>query len=219
MTAIRVYTASGGWQDIALVGPQGPQGIQGIQGVKGDTGQVGTVPTRVTSLPGSPVDGQECYYVADATNGVLWHLKYNAGSASPYKWEFVGGPPLRAAIVTTETFNGTTNVFSDLATPGPSVTLPLAGDYDVLYSAESKLGASNQTNFIGINNQLTPVTPPSGLFWAKNYANILVYLTITGEARYTGCASGSPLRMVYSGTNASAVFTSRYMTVKPVRVG
>src|SRR5262245_59117871 len=26
----------------------------------------------VSSLPGSPTDGQEVYYLADATNGVIW---------------------------------------------------------------------------------------------------------------------------------------------------
>src|SRR3954451_5923766 len=45
----------------------------------------------VTSLPATPVDGQECNYLADATNGVMWHLVYRAADA---KWYYTGGPPL-----------------------------------------------------------------------------------------------------------------------------
>lgn len=38
MAAIRVYTQSGGWQDIALVGPAGPPGPQGPPGATGGQG-------------------------------------------------------------------------------------------------------------------------------------------------------------------------------------
>jgi hypothetical protein len=50
--------------------------------------------STVTALPLGIADGQECYYLASDTNGVVWHLKYRSGSASSYKWEYVGGPPL-----------------------------------------------------------------------------------------------------------------------------
>ena len=48
-------------------------------------------PTVVTSMPTTPYEGQEVYYVADATNGVMWRFRYRGASPSPYKWEFVGG--------------------------------------------------------------------------------------------------------------------------------
>ena len=34
----------------------------------------------VSSLPGSPVDGQIAPFVADPTNGVIWLLRYRAAS-------------------------------------------------------------------------------------------------------------------------------------------
>lgn len=86
-------------------------------------------PPRVTSLPVGPADQQECVYVADATNGVLWHLKYNAGSASAYKWEFMGGAAMRAEVLTDQAASGTGYV--DLATVGPQLVLPLGGDYAI----------------------------------------------------------------------------------------
>lgn len=85
------------------------------------------VPTLVTSLPGSPADGQEVFYVADATNGVTWHLRYRSASASTYKWEFVGGSELIAEVSASETT--TSGAYTNLATVGPEIIAPLAGDY------------------------------------------------------------------------------------------
>ena len=48
-------------------------------------------PQRALSLPATPFDGQECYLVVDATNNVLWHMRYNQGRV---KWESVGAPPI-----------------------------------------------------------------------------------------------------------------------------
>jgi hypothetical protein len=105
-----------------------------IDGVEFDTESVSAYttgvlgPPRVTALPTSPIDGQECYLVADAANGVIWHLRYNAASASAYKWEVVGGSPLavEAAAAYETTSSGT---YVALATAGPSITLPVAGDW------------------------------------------------------------------------------------------
>lgn len=40
--------------------------------------------------PGSPSTGDIWKFPADATNGVNWYFVYNAGSASTFKWEFMG---------------------------------------------------------------------------------------------------------------------------------
>jgi len=49
---------------------------------------------RGTTLPATPVDKQEFYYDIDPTNGITWHLRYNAGITDSSKWQFVGGPSL-----------------------------------------------------------------------------------------------------------------------------
>jgi len=47
-----------------------------------------------TSLPASPVNGQEAILVDSLTNpSYQWRFRYNASSTSAYKWEFVGGSP------------------------------------------------------------------------------------------------------------------------------
>jgi hypothetical protein len=86
---------------------------------------------RVTSLPGSPTDGQEVYYVADAANGIIWHLKYNAGASGSYKWEFLGGGSLRGTVPAYATLNGT-GLSTFVAWPsGAGPVVPLAGDYEL----------------------------------------------------------------------------------------
>jgi hypothetical protein len=51
-------------------------------------------PTYGTSLPANPADGQEAILVDSLTNPTYqWRFRYNAGSTSAYKWEFIGGAP------------------------------------------------------------------------------------------------------------------------------
>lgn len=83
------------------------------------------------ALPSSPSDGDEVYYQADATNGVIWHLRYNAGSASTYKWEFIGGSPITAIDNTNAPTTASTTYVA--LTGDPSITLPRNGQYDIHY--------------------------------------------------------------------------------------
>src|SRR4051794_40571617 len=94
----------------------------------------------VTALPASPYNGQIVDYLADATNGVVWRLRYRSASASAYKWEFVGGAPLRAYIAAQETVAWNAG-YPNPATVGPTVTVPVAGDYDIAHST----GVANGT--------------------------------------------------------------------------
>src|SRR5207253_7928448 len=83
----------------------------------------------VSSLPVSPVHGQEIAYIADATAGTIWNLIYNSVTG---KWHYKGGAPLYAEVA-----NGGNGVnvgaYADLGTPGPALTFPFAGDYVVSY--------------------------------------------------------------------------------------
>ena len=94
------------------------------------------LPQRVSVLPSILYEGREVYFVAGA-NGELWHLRYNASvvlttAGGSYKngtgsWEFIGGSPLEHQV---DADQSTSNpVYVDLATVGPSIAVPLAGDY------------------------------------------------------------------------------------------
>lgn len=181
-----------------------------------------TSATYVTSLPSSPVDGQEIYYAADATNGVIWHLRYRSGSSSSYKWEFVGGPPMfsqdlpatsRSGSATSNTWLGTTS--------DPAVTVPLAGDYEVFHSARLSVSSGAATLYIGVKIGASEATNP-GLLTSSSYESV-------GSATQTPMAHG-----VITAVAASTTLTQRYlevggsvtlyrdvarMRVTPVRVG
>jgi hypothetical protein len=83
----------------------------------------------VTSLPGSPTDGQEVILVDSLSNPTYsWHLCYIAAKPSN-KWVFIGGSTLYAEVTTSQSTSSTS--YTDLATAGPSITLPYAGIYIV----------------------------------------------------------------------------------------
>lgn len=176
-------------------------------------------PRTVTSLPSSSqvFDGMEIYYVADSTNGVVWHLKYRAGSGSSYKWEFVGGSPLTSdglAQVGPYNYGATTYGYFDSAV---AVTVPLEGDYrvgsvlDVYISPNTghvghgiKVGASNWSLTAGAYVKVTTD------WWTA----IPVNQTLTGVAASTTLTQGAYVE------NASTATYRRgaSMAVVPVRV-
>lgn len=78
------------------------------------------------TLPASPTDGQEAILVDSLTNPTYqWRFRYNAGSSSAYKWEFIGG----TRVIVPGPGSGSVNTtFSVLSTP-VAFTVPRAGDY------------------------------------------------------------------------------------------
>jgi len=94
---------------------------------KRPTGWPGSAATTYgTTLPASPVDGQEAVLVDNVTNpSYQWRFRYNASSSSAYKWEFVGGYPYFSA---TNTVEGPFPVGS-WANSYVALTVPRAGDY------------------------------------------------------------------------------------------
>lgn len=169
--------------------------------------------TTVTSLPGSPVDGQRCLYLADATNGVVWDLRYRSASASTYKWEAVGGGVLSDEIATSQT-TATTGSYVDLTTVGPTITVPLAGDYEIAFGAllSTSGGAMN-------------VAPKFGAAAAADADD--VRMSATGDVsvarvmRRTVSSAATTVKLVYKliGGASSVAASNRCLTIRPIRVG
>lgn len=185
------------------------------------------VPTA-TVLPTNPVDGQEVYFIADATNGVIWHLRYNAGSASAYRWEYIGGPSLKAAVGAQETLAGATNTWYDPTTPGPSVTVPLAGDYDINFGAAPNHGIASLAYYFNVGVAIgaaNPITANLLTRWGPRSSSVSTTgVAIAGSLRLTALTALTALKLKYlavfedSLTHAFAV-QQRWIDVKPVRVG
>lgn len=176
-------------------------------------------PWYATSLPASPVDGQEVYYAADPANGVIWHLRYRAGATGSYKWEFLGGPPMTKIVATRESLGSSNGVWLDPATVGPQLTIPLAGDYNIEFhvtmETPSLIATANVGVAIGAGNPLIayPIANGSG-----NNIN----LDMNVHTQYAGRAANDQLRLRYmqSANNAAGYwFLNRYLYVTPIRVG
>lgn len=171
--------------------------------------------STVTSLPGSPTPGQEVFYVSETTFRGLWHLKYDDTEDETHKWKYVGGPPLYAEVTTDQsTASGT---YAALATAGPSIALPLAGDYMVT------------TGFLGYNNT-------AGAWFNKMSYDIGGTAAVDADAvsvagdnataiqdsasrtrRKTGL-SAVTLTAKYRVSGGTGNFLERWMSVLPVRV-
>lgn len=176
-------------------------------------------PSFVSTLPSAPYDGQEVHYIADATNGVIWHLRYRSGSANSSKWEFDGGSPLH-----TENFGGGSIVPANGFTTGLSantlsgVTLPLAGDYDadIMYGY---MGSDTAGGYAEMGVTWSGASPS-----AADCASAYIPAAGVGypghmTRRVTGLAAGSQILPVYHVSLGTGTFARGVLRVRPVRVG
>jgi hypothetical protein len=166
-----------------------------------------------TSLPASPVSGQEFTLVDSVASPTYrWSFMYNGSSASAYKWEFIGGSDLVAVVNTSE---GTaTNSPTDLATVGPSITVPRAGDYNVLFGCT----ATNNTG----NNAVCRITPSSGSVIGgplEPFTNVNGRKsTLAGADQVQGISASGTIKIQYYAGAGTATFSERWIIVTPLRV-
>lgn len=191
--------------------------VRGPQGPAGPTGPAGPVPSYVTSLPGSPSNGDEIYLVLSAALGLLGHFRYNSGSASPYKWEAVGKQPELFDEITAieSTANG---AYVALTTAGPSIALPYAGDYMV------EIGAHIQSDASGGGGNMSYDIGATGAVDADNITHFAANTATVGfnasRARRKNALTAVTLTAKYNRTGAgNATFRSRWMKATPIRIG
>lgn len=174
----------------------------------------------VSSLPVSPFDGQICYYqnAAMAAKGIVWAFRYDAGSASAYKWSFIGGAELSDLVTTNQTTSSTT--YAALATAGPAVTVPLSGDWIV--GVEGALYHNNNfgSAFMSFDIGATPAVDADG----RRHGNPVGDNTAVSEGRRsvekTGLSASTVLTAKYKTVAAgTAGFINRKLAILPIRVG
>jgi hypothetical protein len=169
-------------------------------------------PRMVTAIPSTGVEDQVILFQAAA--GVVWQFRYRANSGSSYPWEFIGGGSLFAHVAANQTT--ASGVYADLATAGPDITLPLAGEYDV----EIGCGASNNTlaqeSFMSYAIGATPAADADLCKWyAPDASNKRV--SIMSMRRKT--IAPVLLRAKYRVGGGTGSFEDRWMRVSPLRVG
>lgn len=100
-----------------------------------------------TTLPSSPTDGME-YILVDSVSAAtyIWRMRYNAGSASGFKWEYVGGNPKKSYTVAAVSSAAGSGVWS--AALGTALVVPNQGEYDLRWSGhDDGNGAGSSTDF------------------------------------------------------------------------
>lgn len=165
--------------------------------------------------PTNPSDGDIWIAVVDATNGIRWQFQYNAASASAYRWEFIGGAYMTAAVAGNESTTSTS--YGDLTTTGPSIVLPRSGDYHLDFYTE-------------INNAVGSfATPKFGSAAAADADRAQIGSgAITGADRMslsrfglvkTGLSAADTVKLQYkSVSGGSATYANRTLRLIPIRV-
>jgi hypothetical protein len=194
-----------------------------LEGIAFDTESVSAYasgvigPTKVTALPTNPVDGQEIYYTADATNGIVWHLRYNAASASAYKWEFLGGAPIRAWDNNNYTF--ATGAGYNPPSAGVYVITALAGDYEVSFGSfvKNDSGASADL-WTAVRIGATAAVDANGV---DVYLPNGEYLSVARTVFVTQPTAGANLSLEHKNLagNFNITVNRRFIAARPVRVG
>jgi hypothetical protein len=176
-----------------------------------------------TSLPASPLDGDRFILVDSVTNpSYQWELRYNAGSTSAYKWEFVGGAPVQ--MIGGSTSQYASSAWIDLG-GGPTFTVPRAGEYRT--SVGCFILNYGGAAFPGQYNAFAQLGTAAGQFGAQ--AQVSLIATWSGGSIFTAhglvaaLAAGNVIRVQIANdrnlTGGSATnFSNGCFTIFPVRV-
>lgn len=165
-----------------------------------------------------PKDGEERYFQNAAMKvlGILWKFRYDASSASAYKWVFAGGSEWIDEVLTEESTGS--NAYTNMATVGPRVDLPLPGDYVIGHGA----GLMGNTNGIGVMMAYSTNVAANN---ADNADRIYLETQVAGQRNLnasrrrlkTGLAA-APVIAKYAVTSNTGYFVNRWLSVIPKRV-
>ena len=168
-----------------------------------------------SSLPSSPADGQEVLYVPEG--GVAWRLRFNASSSSPYKWEAAGATPLTAEVDANEATASA--AYTNLATVGPQITVPLAGEYLIGIGA-ARAYADQAASFARMSYAIggaAAVDPDRVENRMVNPAQPITSVARPWRAKTVSAGAAIVAKYLANG-GGTANFEGRWMAVVPRRV-
>jgi len=179
------------------------------------SGNLGGVPL-VTSLPGSPNDGDEIILTDSLAAGTyFWRLKYVAARTTN-KWVYIGGSPLYAENPVGDTTSSATYVSLGA---GPSLTIPVAGDYDITIGSDAGRSAGSASGFLTYMSFAVGATAASdtdACIWNFNTGNE----TRMKTRRKTALAAGTAIVTQYKVTAAQTMqYLNRILRIEPFAVG
>jgi hypothetical protein len=168
-----------------------------------------------TTLPGAPADGDTHILVDSLTAATYqWEFRYNAARATN-KWEFVGGSPIISEVADAEAVNGTTYVA--LATAGPSITVPVAGVYQVEIGCKISPWTSS-IRHMSYDIGVTGAVDTDSIYFLTGPTSGDPSSSLHGLRKQT-LAAGTALVSKYKSSVGNPTFGQRYMKVTPLAVG
>jgi hypothetical protein len=172
-----------------------------------------------TMLPGSPVDGQEFILVDSLTNPTYqWRFRYNAGSTSAYKWEFIGGTELRAIADATMAAltHAAANTYYDLPTP-VSVVVPRAGEYVIVFGSRRAIPGGNYDLHLAPKIGAAAASDNDSIEYGQTSQT---YHSQKGESALKTLTAGTTIALQSeSGTaGGPATYAGAYLALRPWRV-
>jgi hypothetical protein len=163
--------------------------------------------------PASPSNGDIWVAVVN-TSGVRWTFQYNAGSASAYKWEFLGGSALHVEDGTAHTTASTTPV--DFNPTILSLTPPRSGDYVVSMGARIKVSATGWGSLRFYNFTDAPTTAIGAVVQSDDTGQVGPSVSTRFASTLIG---GKEYRARYDSTAGITVSVDfGYFELLPVRV-
>lgn len=176
--------------------------------------------TLVSALPGAPVDGQCIYYqnAAMAALGIIWPFRYRAAAAGSYKWEAVGATAWSAQL-NGEVTAPVQNPYADFAggTVGPSITVPLAGDYLISFACYVAPPVGSYGYASPRIGAVAALDADSLLVQAGDATGAAV--SAATEVLKTAVPAAAVIKLQGRSAGTVAAFDSRRLTVQPIRVG
>lgn len=161
--------------------------------------------------PASPVDGMIWRLPASSGLGVYWFFMYDSSQATN-KWVFMGGAPWLAEVTAAESTSSTT--YAALATAGPAIAIPRAGDYIVEIGGYMRCGTTGGSALMSYDIggtgavdadfvEADSATAGNGDNIARARVKALTAVTLTAK---------------YKASTGTALFRDRWMRVTPVRI-
>ena len=171
----------------------------------------------VTALPSTAGDGDEILFVDSLSAPTYaWHLKY-ISAKSTNKWQFVGGSPMVAEVAANESMTSTT--YAALTTAGPSVTVPVAGDYLVEFGALIRGGSDNALPSMSFSVGGTAASTADRIDQGPSTAE-QTYASVSRAVKKSAVAASSAITAKYKVTSAgTGDFENRWLKVTPIAVG
>jgi len=165
-----------------------------------------------TTFPGSPTDGQEHIFVDSITVPTYqWRFRYNSGSASAYKWEFVGGSSYYGETDAAASSAAGSGSWSASVTP--SMALPRAGDYEIEWGGRGGGNAGGTESYLGLT--INSASPGSD-YLRTGYSD---GTNVMRKRIKLAQSSGHSVALSIQDTDSSRriAFDSRWISIRPIR--